>query len=176
MSLADTDTKPWYRQFWPWFIIALPASVVVAGLITVFIAFRHADTVVVDDYYREGLAINQRLAQDELAAELGVAAEIDFDTLTGEVLVVLSGEGELPQTLELMLLHPVDAGRDQTLALSRIAADRYRGDLDNVPASRYYLRLAPAGEPSWRLNGELDFRAAKRIRLAPGAALGSGGS
>ena len=79
------DSKPWYRQFWPWFIIALPASVVVAGLITVFIAFRHADTLVNDNYYKDGLAINQTLAQDTRARELGVEATIDFDRVTGEV-------------------------------------------------------------------------------------------
>ena len=26
------ESIPWYRQFWPWFLIALPATVVVAGL------------------------------------------------------------------------------------------------------------------------------------------------
>ncbi len=30
---------PWYKQFWPWFLIALPASVVVASLITVTLFF-----------------------------------------------------------------------------------------------------------------------------------------
>ena len=41
------DTKPWYRQFWPWFIIALPASAVVAGLTTVWIAMQTTDSLVV---------------------------------------------------------------------------------------------------------------------------------
>jgi hypothetical protein len=41
-----TDSKPWYRQFWPWFLIALPASSVAFGFATLFIAVRHADTVV----------------------------------------------------------------------------------------------------------------------------------
>ncbi|MDX2349593.1 MAG: FixH family protein, partial [Porticoccus sp.] len=44
------DTKPWYRQFWPWFLMALPGSVVIAGLTTVYIAFNGADTLVNDNY------------------------------------------------------------------------------------------------------------------------------
>ena len=40
---------PWYRQFWPWFIIALPASAVIAGIITFYLAVSRPDQLVVDD-------------------------------------------------------------------------------------------------------------------------------
>lgn len=40
-----TDRDPWYRQFWPWFLIALPASSVVFSFATLFVALRGADTV-----------------------------------------------------------------------------------------------------------------------------------
>lgn len=44
---------PWYRQFWPWFIIALPASAVVAGFITLWLAITNPDGLVVsDDQYQ----------------------------------------------------------------------------------------------------------------------------
>ena len=36
---------PWYRQFWPWFVIALPASAVIAGLTTVWIAVTHQQEI-----------------------------------------------------------------------------------------------------------------------------------
>ena len=66
--------KPWYKQFWPWFIISLPASAVIAGLITVYIAFENADSLVADDYYKSGLAINNRIKQQQNAASKGLAA------------------------------------------------------------------------------------------------------
>ena len=53
-----TDDKPWFKQFWPWFLIILPGTVVIASLATVIIAFKGADDVVSKDYYKEGLAIN----------------------------------------------------------------------------------------------------------------------
>lgn len=40
---------PWYKQFWPWFIIALPASAVVAGFYTLWLAINTPDYLVVDD-------------------------------------------------------------------------------------------------------------------------------
>ncbi len=42
---ARTDTKPWYRQFWPWFLIALPLTSVVASFVTLWIAVTDADEV-----------------------------------------------------------------------------------------------------------------------------------
>ena len=41
---------PWYKQFWPWFLILLPGTAVVATLYTVVIANQYADDLVVDDY------------------------------------------------------------------------------------------------------------------------------
>ncbi len=40
---------PWYRQFWPWFIIALPAAAVIASFITFYLAVSRPDYLVVDD-------------------------------------------------------------------------------------------------------------------------------
>jgi len=40
---------PWYKQFWPWFIIALPASAVIASFTTLWIAISNPDGLVVTD-------------------------------------------------------------------------------------------------------------------------------
>jgi len=52
----EHDTKPvpgmgvpWYKQFWPWFIIALPASAVIAGFTTLWIAISNPDAMVLTD-------------------------------------------------------------------------------------------------------------------------------
>ena len=49
---------PWYRQRWPWFLIALPASAVIGSAITAVLAVRTFDGPVAADYYKQGLAIN----------------------------------------------------------------------------------------------------------------------
>ena len=44
-SRPRSDSKPWYRQFWPWFLIVLPASSVVFSFATLYIAVSGADEV-----------------------------------------------------------------------------------------------------------------------------------
>lgn len=44
-SRLRTDSRPWYRQFWPWFLILLPATSVVFSFVTLYIALRDADEV-----------------------------------------------------------------------------------------------------------------------------------
>ena len=85
------DNLPWYRQFWPWFIMALPATVVVAGLTTWWIAARNADSLVADDYYKEGLAINRQLDKRRRAEELDLSAAIRFEA--GAIEIDLQGNG-----------------------------------------------------------------------------------
>jgi len=51
---AEQQIEPWYKQFWPWFIIALPASVVVASFFTLWLAISNPDHLVVDEIeYRQ---------------------------------------------------------------------------------------------------------------------------
>jgi len=56
MTSGHKDTRPepieilpWYKQFWPWFIIALPASVVIASFFTLWLAISNPDQLVVDE-------------------------------------------------------------------------------------------------------------------------------
>lgn len=159
------DTQPWYRQFWPWFLIALPASVVIAGLTTVYIAYQGADTLVNDNYYREGLAINQRLEQDQVASEMGLSAAIKVDSDSGELFVHLTGEDIPAAKLVLQLLHPTDEQRDQTFTLLSMSPGHYRADLDIKLRHRYYLRLYPEPNHTWRLNGEINFSDDDQVTL-----------
>lgn len=53
---------PWWKHGHVWLLIAGPAAVVVAGVVTAVIAVRSADPVVESDYYRRGIEINKTLA------------------------------------------------------------------------------------------------------------------
>ena len=91
-SATSTLPAPWYRQFWPWFLIALPLLSVVAGLILLGFALDSRDSLVRDDYYKEGMMINQSIRRDQAAAAARLSARIELSADARELLVVLEGE------------------------------------------------------------------------------------
>jgi hypothetical protein len=147
--------EPWYRQFWPWFLFGLPAIVVVAGLVTWWIAASHSDDLVVADYYKQGLAINRELDKAERARALGMTVDIYAD---GQFIqLTLAGNAE-PDALSLYLSHPLEADRDQEYRLARLAPGLYRTRADLPEGSRWLWQLEPTGMGDtnrWRLDGEL---------------------
>ncbi len=151
-SLPREDTLPWYRQFWPWFLIALPASVVVAGISMVFIANRGADDLVVDEYYKDGLAINRKLEKKDAATSLGVSASLSF---SGEQVIVLTDGPVTDEVLQLQLSHPLEADRDFTVSLVQSTPGEYRGRLGAPVAARWHWSLEGGSEPVWRLDGSI---------------------
>jgi hypothetical protein len=148
--ILDADSKPWYRHFWPWFLMSLPAAVVVAGLSTAFIAYEHADDLVVDDYYKDGLAINQQLAKKKRAANLGLSASLQFK---GDAVTVTLTGPIRDSELSLLLSHPVEADRDFAVPLVRMASGTYRGSLDQTVAPHWHWTLQDLRRDDWRLDG-----------------------
>lgn len=54
MAKESEGFEPWYRQFWPWFIIALPTAAVIASFVSLWLAVSHPDPLVVtDDEYQQ---------------------------------------------------------------------------------------------------------------------------
>ena len=154
--------EPWYRQFWPWFLIALPGSVVIASFVTLWLAISRPNPMVVDDYARIARSTEQRLERDQAAAALGVHAEIRLIAGANIVEVRLRPETVAPESLELRLSHPLIEERDQIVNLMRVPGG-WSAELE-PPAGRWYLQLYP-GDRSWRLSGELDGQ--RELVLAP---------
>ena len=150
-SLPGSDDRPWFRQFWPWFLIALPGSVVIAAFTTLYIANKHSDDLVVDDYYKDGLAINQRLEKDQRAADLGLQAALEFTA--SEVRLQLNGPVQ-NQELRLSLSHPLEADRD-LLVLGRYTAGGYSATLPQAVAPNWHWVLDAGEDSDWRLQGAL---------------------
>ncbi|HUH39155.1 MAG TPA: FixH family protein [Spongiibacteraceae bacterium] len=159
------DTTPWYRQFWPWFLIALPATIVVAGIGMVIIASIGADSLVRDNYYKEGLAINLELGLDRTARDLDVSAALRLDSLVGEMLVRI--DGSIPDQIELVLIHPTQESRDQTLSCRPRGGQDFICTLASAPQGRWYVDLRATAPQAWRLKGEQDFSASDTLQLQP---------
>jgi hypothetical protein len=72
-STDITPPAPWWKFGHVWLVIAGPALVVVAGFVTLYLALRFPDPVITKDYHRQGLEVNQTLANP--AASLAPAVQ-----------------------------------------------------------------------------------------------------
>lgn len=155
-SLARPDhSQPWYRQPWVWFVFGIPAISVVVGITLVVIAVKNADTVVRDDWYKDGRAIQQKMVRDETAARRQIKASFTLDATSGEIHGLLSGHAAPTDAqITLALSHPTLADQDQTVILRRQPDGRYLGDLEHAPHGRFYVEL---GSTDWRLTGVREF-------------------
>ena len=158
---------PWYRQFWPWALMAGPAIVVVAGFITLWLALRTPEALVVDDYYKEGRAIQQSLQRDTAARNLGLSGHLQLDQREVELNVKAQATYAWPEQLELLLSHPVDAKQDQRVLLQRYwqnqesssgqhaeqnkSGARYRGVAAQLPDNIRYQFILQDRAGQWRL-------------------------
>lgn len=159
-----TDSKPWYKQFWPWMLIGLPSSVVVASLITYFGAIHGAEKQVIsEDYYKEGLGINKDLDLDRQAAAYGLQADITINDqqvamkLTAndpKALTALNGQ---PIKLELENLSFPDKNLGAVLVKSGEAGQwsgRLNNSLSDEPTkSSWTARLLGA---NWRISQRIE--------------------
>ena len=164
------DEYPWYRQFWPWFIIALLASSVIAGLTTVWISLQTTDSLEVGAGDDAQVVAERRISAERLATELGLAALLEVDPHSGAVSVAMrSGTlDQVPSTLQLELDHPAFADRDTAITLHRALPDPdgnpvWAGHFVTVPDGRWYLTLKD-GE-AWRLSSE--WRGETSLTLRP---------
>ncbi len=159
------DTEPWYKQFWPWFLISLPLSVVIASLVTINIAIESDDGLVSDDYYKEGLAIHKDADSAARAKALGIAGSLDYDADTGAVTLAL--EKPLPgdkSALSLQVTHPTLPDQDQSIRLSRLDDARFAGRLEPLGPGNWKLALRPA-DRAWRVEGRLAQPGSNEARL-----------
>lgn len=166
MQMTQTDALPWYREPWPWLLMAGPAAAIVAGMITVWLAVASSDGLVVDDYYRQGLAINQTLQRDALAMRRAYRAELQLEAggRRAGLKLVAADSGKLPELLRLRIVHPTQAGHDRLLLLRRSAAGDYEG-AGNAPAAGRWLLVLEDVEESWRLTGSVVLPSAGTVIL-----------
>lgn len=151
-TVNPTTPNAWYREPWPWLLMAGPAIVVVAGFVTLWLAIQSADGLTADDYYKQGKAINMTLTRDERARELGYRATI---TVAPDRAAGLTFAGAIPASarLTLTLHHPTRSGLDRVIFLTRDDKGTYRGALPQMQVARWGATLEDDSR-IWRLTGD----------------------
>ena len=154
------DSRPWFREPWPWLIMAGPAAVIAAGIVTTAIAFAGADGLVADDYYKQGVTINRTIARDRLAERMGIEATLRFGD--GAVVADLSARAPLPDRLRLTMAHATREASDQVVYLARGADGAYRAPLRAVSPGRWNVIIET---DQWRVARLADLRETRVVGL-----------
>jgi hypothetical protein len=106
--------SPWYTHRWPWFLMLGPATVLVGGSVATWLALDHPDAMVVDDYYKQGKAINQDLRRDRVASAMQLALQLRYEG--GRMQGRMTSFGRpLAAPFTIRLAHPTLPQRDLTL-------------------------------------------------------------
>ena len=155
---------PWYREPWPWLLMLGPFVVILAGIVTAWLAVSSSDGLVTDDYYRKGLKADQSIARSERARALGLAAgvRVTADTLTLR-LTATGRDFVTPERLTVVVSHPTRAGLDQARVLAR-GADGYAGNF-RLPASGHWLVSIEDEAKTWSLLGKVVLPAAGEVMI-----------
>lgn len=154
--------NPWYREPWPWLLMAGPLAVIVAGAVTVWLALASNDGLVSDDYYKQGLAVNQVLSRDAAASALAYRARVTFAADTNRVTVNMN-RAPLSSQLVLRVVHSTRPGLDLVLPLT-VRDGRHEAVLPPLAAGRWRLVLEDQRR-TWRLVGELRLPGATQTEL-----------
>ncbi|MGH1469742.1 MAG: FixH family protein [Cellvibrionaceae bacterium] len=167
---ANEKNLPWYKVTWFWIIISPLILVVFACAVTITIAFKNSDDVVIGNYYKEGLLINDTKDRQQLAATMGLSGEMFFDLALGEVTVVFEAsdkEQTMPSTLRLTLSHPANEEKDFSMTLQKkLPGESYFSELPKRLSHKWYWSITSISDAdseknkisnNWLLKGDVDF-------------------
>lgn len=167
-----TVSKPWYREPWPWFLMAGPFIVIVASFVSFYLAanLMNKDGLTSENYYKEGLAAGETLAHSKRAAELGLEAAMTLrsDAVRIRLSTVADEQQhfQLPPAITLSLSHPTRAGLDQSVKLAW-DGQAYSGPV-RLPAAGHWLVVLEDEAKSWRLMGAVVLPASGDVVIGGG--------
>jgi uncharacterized protein len=137
----DLDSEPWYKQGWPWALIAIPFLTVIAGVITFKLALDSSDGLVQDDYYKKGLAINRNLDKLDFAKKMDVKVKLTIDRNSSLIFMKLLSKSDVPSSVILRFAHPTQKEKDKEFLFSHLNGEDYVADLSEISPGYWHVSL-----------------------------------
>ncbi|GGY32892.1 hypothetical protein GCM10011297_02280 [Bacterioplanes sanyensis] len=139
----------WYKEPMVWLVAGIPLLAVIWGGVMLTLALSTKDSLVSDSYYKDGVSYTENKAAFETASRLQVEADLRFNE--DEVRLQLRGYfDELPNTLQLQLIHPTLEERDLTLFLQKMADNSYAG-VNEMPLPERRRLWLTSPEQGWQI-------------------------
>jgi hypothetical protein len=153
MKFNPSPALPWYRHRWPWLLMLGPIIVVLAGIHTTWLAFTQQDALVVDDYYKQGKAINQDLRRDRVALARGMAAQLRYDAASGRLTGSVTSAGQpYSGAIAIRLVHSTQPDKDLALTAQADSQGNFAIALPMLEIARWQVLVEGAAR-DWRLHG-----------------------
>ena len=167
-------SKVWYKEPWPWILMAGPAIVVVAAFTTYYLAATHNSDMVTDEYYKEGKHIGVELQRDQEAAKRKIDVQVLINPEHNAAKVLISGNFDPKQQMDLQLLHPAHKSEDQTVKLfpeqGGSSGDKasYHAVFKTLPATNHWYVRVEDTAGKWRVEDTWVVSQGDAIHLTPG--------
>lgn len=150
----QTESRPWYKEPYVWMLIGIPLTSVIVGIFFISQAVSTKDTLVRDNYYKDGLAINQEMKWDKKAETLDIKTE--FTVNGNEVsLTLINSRQETPNSLHFKLSHPTLKGKDRDSFLTKGEGNSFKGFIEELEDDGRYYIMIESIEQKWRRRGDI---------------------
>lgn len=150
-TTINNVSRPWYREPWPWILMAGPFVVVIAGAITAWLAADGRDPVVDENYYKNGLALARRGAEEGFTRLAGPRAEIAIGS-DHRIRLFLSGDRSEQVVLRF---EPTDGSApEQVLNLRPESPGFYVTTLSTVPTAGKWRVILESPAKGWQMVGQ----------------------
>ncbi|ASJ96779.1 FixH family protein [Shewanella marisflavi] len=147
--------QAWYKQFWPWFLIILPLCAVFASVNLMLLAIENKDSLVSEDYYKDGKAINMDLRKIKHAKQLGLQFELQLSD--DEITLTQHGGEPYAAALNVEFYHPTLQKKDFAQVATADGAQVYRVKLAKPITGSWEVRLE-GFDRSWRIQKRLELK------------------
>lgn len=164
-TTAAPENKPWYKHPWPWILIALPATAVVAGMITLWLAVVSFDGMVKsEDVHRakvgQGYEVDDSRTQAARQLQLSATLQPDEDAMGVTLHLKGAPDMAMPPMLMLTVQQPAHEQLDQALVLMPTGqAGEYKARTTQAFGNGRRLLLLEDESRAWRLQGTISFPA-----------------
>jgi hypothetical protein len=162
-SVNGAQAAPWYTHRWPWLLMLGPATVLAGGSVATWLALGHPDAMVVDDYYKQGKAINQDLRRDRAASAMGLALHARYEE--GRLRGRIESFGQpLVGPVTIHLAHPTLPQRDLTLLVRPDANGAFSVPLPALEQTHWQV-IVEGGRRDWRLARSWDWPRQRELEI-----------
>ena len=155
---------PWYKEPWAWLVFFLPFTAVVAGIATYIIANHEPDSLVIGEYYKEGKAINMKLAKVKQAQKLGMKFQLKHANNT--LSIVPTGIEKTFPVLIVKFFHPTLAEKDFQLSLTQDGNGVFRHTFDKDVKGRWRITISPF-DSQWKIQNRITLPQSAFIDITP---------